>query len=76
MSKKETEVNEVLNCLLPAMEADGGGITSFYVNNDEVFVKFKGTCIQCPSINLTLKFGIEASLKKKLEWIKGVYKYE
>jgi Fe-S cluster biogenesis protein NfuA len=57
----------------PAMEADGGGIEVVAVEVDgTVRVRMKGTCLACPSLGLTLRHGIEATLKSRLPWVKGV----
>jgi Fe-S cluster biogenesis protein NfuA len=74
MTTKEMEVKQVLNTLLPAMEADGGGVELVSVIDDVVTVKFKGACLLCPSISMTMKFGITKTLQEKLPWIKDVTK--
>ena len=73
MTEKEIEVKQVLKTLLPAMEADGGGV-EVSVIEDIVTVQFKGACLLCPSIGMTLKFGITKTLQDKLPWIKEVIK--
>ena len=52
------------------MEADGGGIELLSVIDDIVTVQFKGACLVCPSIRMTMKFGITKTLQEKLPWIK------
>jgi Fe-S cluster biogenesis protein NfuA len=74
MSEKELEVQQVLNTLRPAMEADGGGVDLVSVQEEVVKLRFKGTCLVCPSINLTFRLGIVKSLQEKLPWIKSVVK--
>jgi Fe-S cluster biogenesis protein NfuA len=74
MTTKEIEVQQVLNTLLPAMEADGGGVELVCVIDDIVSVRFKGACLVCPSIGMTMKFGIIKTLQEKLPWIKEVTK--
>ena len=72
MSKQEFEVKKVLETLRPAMETDGGGVELISVNNGIVSVKFIGACLLCPSIDLTMKFGLIKTLKEKLPWVKEV----
>ncbi|HZY38977.1 MAG TPA: NifU family protein [Mucilaginibacter sp.] len=72
MSDKEKQVQAILKTLLPAMEADGGGVELFSIDSDIVHVRFSGACLLCPSIGMTMKFGIEKTLKEKLPWIKKV----
>jgi Fe-S cluster biogenesis protein NfuA len=74
MNSKEIEVKQVLKTLLPAMEADGGGVELLSVVDDLVTVQFKGACLLCPSIGMTMKFGITKTLQDKLPWIKQVIK--
>ena len=74
MSSQELEVSQVLQTLIPAMEADGGGIDLVSVKDGVVSVKFKGACLLCPSIGMTMKFGITKTLQDKLPWIKEVIK--
>jgi Fe-S cluster biogenesis protein NfuA len=72
--EKEQSVIEILNTLRPAMEADGGGCEFVGLEGDVVKVRFKGACLLCPSINLTLKFGLIKTLKEKLPWVTDVVK--
>ena len=74
MSEQEIEVEKVLKTLQPAMEADGGGIELVSVKEGVVRVRFKGACLLCPSIGMTMKFGIEKALRERLPWIKTVTK--
>lgn len=72
MTEKEKEVTQVLKTLLPAMEADSGGVELVSVIDNIVTVQFKGACLLCPSIGMTMKFGVSKTLQEKLPWIKGV----
>ena len=64
----EKEVESLLNQYIkPAVEADGGAITLNYYKNNIVCVDLKGACSGCPSATSTLKGGIEALLKQKLD---------
>lgn len=74
LNKEEIAVKEILETLRPAMEADGGGIDLVSVQNGIVNIKFKGACLLCPSIVMTLKLGIAKTLKEKLLWIKDVHR--
>jgi Fe-S cluster biogenesis protein NfuA len=65
----EVEVAEVLNRLRPAMNADGGDVELVAVENGVVSIRFKGTCLVCPSASLTLSEGIELALKEKVSGI-------
>jgi len=74
MTEQEIQVQQVLKTLLPAMEADGGGVELVSVQDDVVTVKFKGACLLCPSIGMTMKFGITKTLQAKLPWVRDVLK--
>lgn len=72
MTEQEIQVQEVLNTLIPAMETDGGGVELVSVLDGTVKVKFKGACLLCPSIGMTMKFGIAKTIQDKLPWVKSV----
>lgn len=63
----EREIEAILNeYIAPAVEADGGAITLNYYKDNIVCVDLKGACSGCPSSTSTLKGGIEALLKQKI----------
>jgi Fe-S cluster biogenesis protein NfuA len=66
------EVQAVLDSIRPAMEADGGGVELVSVDAGRVIVRLMGTCLACPSADLTMKLGIEQSLRSHLSWITAV----
>ena len=66
---KETvkdRVEKVLEELRPQLQADGGDIELLGVENGIVKVKMKGTCAGCPMSTMTLRWGVERFLKKKI----------
>ena len=71
-SFKLKAVEDVLKTLRPAMEADGGGVDLFAIEDGRVDVRLKGMCLDCPSSRLTMKLGIERTLMAKLPWVKEV----
>jgi Fe-S cluster biogenesis protein NfuA len=74
MTEQEIAVQQVLKTLQPAMEADGGGVELVSVEEGVVKVEFKGACLLCPSIGMTMKFGVTKTLQAKLPWIKEIIK--
>ncbi|MDF1580812.1 MAG: NifU family protein [Desulfuromonadales bacterium] len=68
------QVQEVLNLVRPALQADGGDVQLVDVSADGVVsVKLTGACGSCPMSTMTLKMGIEKTLKEKLpEIVKSV----
>jgi Fe-S cluster biogenesis protein NfuA len=71
-ASKFNEVDKVLNLIRPAMEADGGGIDRFEIDTSTIRVQLKGACLYCPSHQLTLKLGIEKTLRAHLDWVVNV----
>ncbi|MDH5390729.1 MAG: NifU family protein [Candidatus Bathyarchaeota archaeon] len=73
---KETvkdKVEKALKELRPQLQADGGDIELVGVENGIVKVKMKGACAGCPMSTMTLQWGVENFLKKK---IPGIVKVE
>ena len=67
------QVNEVLQQVRPALQADGGDVELVDVEDDgTVKVRLQGACGSCPMAQMTLKQGIERQLKEKLPQVKEV----
>lgn len=66
------KVEEVLNKIRPALQADGGDVELVDVIDGVVSVRLKGACGGCPMSQMTLKMGIERLLKKEIPEIKSV----
>ena len=66
------EVQSCLDMVRPAMEADAGGVELVGVNGDVVQVRLLGSCLVCPSSALTLREGIERTLRARLPWVTRV----
>lgn len=70
---KFDQVKKVLDTVRPALQADGGDCELVDVGDDGIVkVKLKGACGCCPMATMTLKSGIEARLKEKLDFVKSV----
>ena len=67
------KVEKALKELRPQLQADGGDIELVGVENGIVKVKMKGACAGCPMSTMTLQWGVENFLKKK---IPGIVKVE
>jgi Fe-S cluster biogenesis protein NfuA len=60
-------VQNVLNLIRPAVQADGGDIELVDVTPDGVVqIRFHGACHGCPSSTMTLHMGIERNLREKV----------
>ncbi len=69
----KAQVEEVLNQVRPALQADGGDVELVDVTEDGVVsVKLTGACGSCPMSTMTLKMGIERTLKEKIPGVKEV----
>jgi Fe-S cluster biogenesis protein NfuA len=66
---RETEIRKHLDRIRPAMQADGGDIDLVSVEDGTVSVRLRGTCLACPSASMTMKHGIERTLREKLPWV-------
>ncbi len=75
-NSKEDLIRKVLNVLdqvRPYLQQDGGDIAFVELTDDNVVnVELTGACGSCPYSTMTLKNGVEATLKKVLPEIKEV----
>ena len=61
------QVEKVLEEIRPNLQADGGDIELVDVGEDGVVkVRLKGACAGCPMSQMTLAFGVEKVLKKRI----------
>lgn len=73
MDALHQQVQEAINLVRPAVQADGGDIELVEVTPDGVVsIRFMGACVGCPSSGLTLQFGIERVLKEKVPQVTKV----
>ncbi len=67
------EVAQVLEEVRPHLQNDGGDVELVEVSDDGVVkVRLTGSCAGCPMSQMTLKFGVENYLKKKIPGVKSV----
>jgi Fe-S cluster biogenesis protein NfuA len=60
-------VQNVLNLIRPAVQADGGDVELVDVSLDGVVsIRFHGACHGCPSSTMTLQDGIQRNLREKV----------
>lgn len=67
-------VQNVINMIRPAVQADGGDIELVDIDEStgQVQIRFHGACHGCPSSTMTLQHGIERNLKEKVPEVKSV----
>lgn len=74
MSGMRSEVEEVIEVIRPAIQADNGDIILHDVDESSglVSVELTGACVSCPASTQTLKAGIERILKDRVEGVTEV----
>ena len=69
----EQKIKDVLEQLRPYLQADGGDLSLVEITDDYVVkVKLTGACGSCPMRTMTLKAGVEGTLKKQIPEVKEV----
>ena len=76
MSKKLTEIEKALDEIRPFLQSDGGNIEFVSLENDIVKVRLLGNCIGCSVNQMTLKNGVEMTIKKYVPSVKEVISVE
>jgi len=66
------EVSKALDEVRPHLQVDGGDVELVDFVDGVVKVKLKGNCAGCPMSQMTIKWGVENFLKKKIPGIKSV----
>ena len=74
MKSKELNlaVEKALEEIRPFLQADGGDIVLVSIEDDVVCVQLKGACTDCAVNQMTLKNGVEATIKQYAPQIKEV----
>ena len=75
MSSEEirSEVIKALDKIRPYLQNDGGDITLFDIEDDKIVkVRLEGTCTNCSVNQLTLKSGVEMTVKEFVPQIEKV----
>ena len=66
------KVEQGLNEIRPFLESDGGNIELISIVKNVVKVKLLGNCVSCSVNQMTLKNGVEATIKRHAPQIKRV----
>ena len=74
MTEQETlsNVEKALDEIRPFLISDGGNIKLLSIEDDIVKVQLEGACTGCSVNQMTLKNGVEATIKKYAPQIKEV----
>ena len=69
-----TQVEETIEVIRPALQADGGDIILRDVNEETgvVSVSLTGACVSCPASTQTLKAGIERIMRDRIDGVTEV----
>lgn len=78
MTAQETldNVEKALSEIRPFLQSDGGNIKLLSIEESIVKVQLEGTCIGCSVNQMTLKNGVEATIKKYAPHIQEVINIE
>ncbi|MBT8273219.1 MAG: NifU family protein [Bacteroidia bacterium] len=79
MNSKELKINieKALDEIRPFLESDGGNISLVSIeNNTLVKVQLEGACTSCTVNQMTLKSGVEMTIKKYAPQIERVINIE
>lgn len=70
-------VEAALDAIRPYLEADNGNVRIVAIDpSNVVHVAFIGSCITCPSASMTLKNGIEQTIKEQVPEVPKVMAVE
>ena len=78
MTSEETRSNveKALEEIRPFLQSDGGDITLISIEDNTVKVRLEGNCIGCSVNQMTLKSGVEMTIKKHVPQIEKVISVE
>ena len=65
-------VQEVLDRIRPALQADGGDVELVDIEGGVVKVRLVGACAGCPMSQMTLTNGVERVLKEEIPEVERV----
>ncbi len=67
------KVQKAIDAIRPSLQADGGDVELVDVSEDGIVkVRLTGACHGCPMSQMTLKMGIEKTIKNQIPDIKEV----
>ena len=72
MSNLNQRIEQALEEIRPFLKSDGGDIELIRIENKTVKVQLLGACVHCSVNQMTLKQGVELTVKKYAPEIKEV----
>ncbi len=76
MENTQERVKQALDEIRPFLKDDGGDIKLISIEGKKVIVQLEGACINCSVNQMTLKNGVEATIKKHAPEIEEVVNIE
>lgn len=68
----EEKIKNILNKIKPFLNNDGGDVEFIKYENNKVYIKLLGACVNCPMSDDTVKDMIEYTLKFEIPEIEEV----
>ncbi len=73
MHELHQRVEDALQSIRPYLEADGGDVEIVEITEDNIVrLELKGACKTCNMSHMTMRAGIEETIKKSVPEIKGI----
>lgn len=66
------QIKEIINSIRPYINMDGGDIEFIRYEDNYVFVKLTGACVECGLIDSTINDSLASTLQNEIPEIKGV----
>jgi Fe-S cluster biogenesis protein NfuA len=66
------DVERALDEVRPHLQIEGGDIELVDVEGDVVKVRLKGACMGCPMSQMTLRWGVESFIKRRVPGVRSV----
>ena len=73
MNPLHQKVEDALNTIRPYLEADGGNVAVVEITSDNILMlELTGACKTCNMSHMTMKAGIEETIKRSVPEIKSI----
>ncbi|MBK7668557.1 MAG: NifU family protein [Sphingobacteriaceae bacterium] len=73
MHELHQRVEDALQTIRPYLEADGGDVEIIEITSDNIVkLELKGACKTCNMSHMTMRAGIEETIKKSVPEIRGI----
>ena len=76
MKRKENEIKQIIENIRPYINEDGGDIEFINLDENYVFIKLYGACLQCSFQDSTINYGILKMINEKYPEIEAVINVE